>query len=341
MGERREEGVFTPSLLWNRFRENVPRGGFSVISVEGVFRGFNSDREYAGRRYGTLADANDGRTTIVLRIPRTLVSAFVKKEGDLFTLKGTPFWDMKPEFGRAEIVFDVKEVEGVEVFRNQLEETARVINEKARKGWKDVERVLREAIRNGKKPRIGMIIGETAIVHKDVLKALGETSSFYLIEFEKVSLVEEKSLVETLLLMDRKGYDLIALVRGGGSGLEIFDSPELAGTAVSLNTPFVTALGHAQDLHLLDKVADKHFITPTELGRFLHEVASAVSEVSRLKTKLEELEGKLHRLTEENSKLLREKANLERKAGSFPLKEKIYLGVIAILLLIIAWLVLK
>jgi exonuclease VII large subunit len=45
--------------------------------------------------------------------------------------------------------------------------------------------------------------------------------------------------------------------QGGGESLEIFDNPEIAEAALSLSTYFITALGHKDNVPLLQKVADK------------------------------------------------------------------------------------
>ena len=51
--------------------------------------------------------------------------------------------------------------------------------------------------------------------------------------------------------LDRMGYDVIAIARGGGSGVkEVFDNPDLIECAVNLTTPLVTGVGHPGKIHL-------------------------------------------------------------------------------------------
>jgi exodeoxyribonuclease VII large subunit len=49
--------------------------------------------------------------------------------------------------------------------------------------------------------------------------------------------------------------------------MEVFDSPVLAAYCLELASYFVTAIGHKEDSSLLQRIADKAFITPTALGR--------------------------------------------------------------------------
>ncbi len=295
MGER-----LTPSTLWAHFRNKAPKGELSLVEVEGVFRGFNGDRVYGGRRYGVLLDRNDERTPLTLRIPQSLSSQFAGREGEIFTLKGVAFWDIRPEFGKAEVVFEVKEVVGAKVDEVRIDRTALIYEEKAKRGWKDIERMLTEILSEGNMPRIALVVGESAITDEDVLRGMGRAVSFYEIDIERANLTREEDIAQKLRELDRKGYDLIALVRGGGSGLEVFDSVALAKEVLSLQTPFVTALGHAKDLHLLDRIADRYFITPTQLGRFLYEQAERLIERLQLQERIRLLE-------EENRKLRKEK----------------------------------
>jgi len=61
----------------------------------------------------------------------------------------------------------------------------------------------------------------------------------------------------------------------------------LAEEALKLKCPFLTAIGHKQDTPLLQKVADKFFITPTELGQYFNEMYNrTIEELQNSKAKL-------------------------------------------------------
>ncbi|GEO11558.1 hypothetical protein SAE01_40540 [Segetibacter aerophilus] len=68
------------------------------------------------------------------------------------------------------------------------------------------------------------------------------------------------------------------LARGGGDNLEIFDKTVIAKASLRLASFFVTAIGHAKDVPLLQKIADKAFITPTALGQYLKDVYNNTKE---------------------------------------------------------------
>lgn len=56
---------------------------------------------------------------------------------------------------------------------------------------------------------------------------------------------------------------------------------------MTLTSLFITAIGHKDDITLLQKVADKSFITPSELGQFLNDTFNhTVEELENSKAKL-------------------------------------------------------
>ena len=326
--------ALTPSLLWQTLRSRAPLLS-DPITVRGIFSGFNSNKEYAGKRYATLVDPNDGRSSITLRIPSPLALKLTGNEKAILTLKGVPYWDVKPEFGKAEVVLEVGEIEGIETDHIRFEETALIIEEKLSKGWRDVGEVLRKILEKGERPRIALVVGETAVVHKDIFKALGMERESYEIELLTTSFTDPKKRGELLLSLDEKGYNLIALARGGGSGLEVFDDTNLARTVLSLKTPFATALGHAQDLHLLDKIADRSFITPTEMGRFLAETARSITEHERIMNLFQK------QMEEMRKQILRREEEFKKREKEWKTKERIYQIVIFIILTLMVVLFLK
>ena len=81
----------------------------------------------------------------------------------------------------------------------------------------------------------------------------------------------------------------VAKVRPSGENMEVFNKPSLAEHALSLKSFFITAIGHKEDISLLQKVADKAFITPTALGQYFNEIYNhTVEELQGSKAKLVE-----------------------------------------------------
>jgi exonuclease VII large subunit len=93
-----------------------------------------------------------------------------------------------------------------------------------------------------------------------------------------VNLNSESEILTALSDLDQKGVDVIAISRGGGENLDIFNKPMLADKCISLKALFITAIGHKDDVTLLQKIADKAFITPSEFGQFLNDTYNQTNE---------------------------------------------------------------
>jgi exonuclease VII large subunit len=69
--------------------------------------------------------------------------------------------------------------------------------------------------------------------------------------------------------------------------MEVFNKSSLAEAAISLTCLFVTAIGHKENISLLQQVADKSFITPTAFGQYLNDIYNnTVEELQNSKAQL-------------------------------------------------------
>lgn len=88
---------------------------------------------------------------------------------------------------------------------------------------------------------------------------------------------------------DESPFDLIMILRGGGSNLDLlcFDDYDLAVAIADCPIPVLTAVGHDQDYHICDRVAYDYVKTPTALADWLLDIYEQEDEhissyVSRL-----------------------------------------------------------
>lgn len=86
----------------------------------------------------------------------------------------------------------------------------------------------------------------------------------------------EKSITEIIAQLKRidkvkQHFDLVAIIRGGGGdlGLSAFNNYQLAKEIALFPIPVITGIGHATNETVVEMVAYKNAITPTELADFL------------------------------------------------------------------------
>lgn len=91
-----------------------------------------------------------------------------------------------------------------------------------------------------------------------------------------------KDIAGVLARVDRLGYDVIIIARGGGSleDLAPFYDEQLVRQVYNMNTPVISAVGHETDFSLCDFVADARAATPTAAGELVaYDYYAMVDEV--------------------------------------------------------------
>lgn len=66
-------------------------------------------------------------------------------------------------------------------------------------------------------------------------------------------------------------FDAVSIIRGGGGevGLDCYDNYTLGKAICTFPIPVITGIGHATNLTLVEQVAHKNLITPTDLARYI------------------------------------------------------------------------
>lgn len=81
----------------------------------------------------------------------------------------------------------------------------------------------------------------------------------------------ERELLIQLAKIDPQQFDAVAIIRGGGSklDLEVFNSYDIAAQIAQSSLPVLTGIGHQRDTSVCDQVARVPLKTPTAVAEFL------------------------------------------------------------------------
>ena len=116
---------------------------------------------------------------------------------------------------------------------------------------------------------IGVVVGAQSAAQADIIKTLQTRWPVAnVVQYE--SLVQGQlaatQLIKRLNQADEDDHDVILLARGGGSleDLWAFNDVDLVMTIFNMKTPIITGVGHEIDITLVDYVADKRGLTPTD-----------------------------------------------------------------------------
>ena len=184
------------------------------------------------------------------------------------------------------------------------EEEYDLLKTRFERGFIDIKSLILERFEEGFKTRIAIITGQESIVDKDFDSQFSDHGKYH-IEFFRTNLSNATSLAEYLETEDFTEYDILAFMRGGGTGLDIFNDDRLCQTILDIKLPFITALGHQDDLVMLSKIADKNLATPSALGTFLQNIGREYDE------KMSLIEGLQQEINKRDQELLKKEQELE------------------------------
>jgi len=275
---------YTPAAILQIFSNAIAvKETKQLVQLKGIYmpgRGAN----YGGMFYDSLRDeATDAQLTLV--IPALLREKLQARS----TIECTGFLLRKvtPNASKIDIQLQVTEVLGsaAAAFSEEEIRAIQVQQRKANEGFKDVTGFLKAKLARGERADIAVLVGRNSIIEHDIRHALKDAVGYYDIVFEQINLSNEFEI--TRGFDGQADMDVIVLARGGGDNLDIFNRTTLAAIALEIQPYFITAIGHEQDTPLLQKIADKAFITPTAFGQYLYDLYNETTEQTALsKTKL-------------------------------------------------------
>jgi exonuclease VII large subunit len=247
------EFTYNPSSLLSIFSSNLNNEATrKVLKVKGIYtqgKGAN----YNGYYYDNLKDeTSDASMTLVVPglirsqlTPNQTIECFVH-----LTKK------MQQNAGRIDLQLIVVELlsKSSSTYSETQIKSFEIMEKKAALGLKDVDSFIKAKITKDEPISINIIIGKSAIIQEDIKHQLKEAIGYYKIHFSTINLASTKEIIENLEYFNGK-TDILAIARGGGENLEIFENPDISEAALKLSTHFVTALGHAENVPLLQKIA--------------------------------------------------------------------------------------
>lgn len=116
--------------------------------------------------------------------------------------------------------------------------------------------------------KVAIISGNNSAALKDTLTTLNKRyklSQIYVFPTLVQGINAANNIIKLIKLVNLHDFDVILLVRGGGSfeDLNAFNDLNLAKTIFNSKTPIVTGIGHEIDYTIADFVCDYRAVTPT------------------------------------------------------------------------------
>lgn len=139
---------------------------------------------------------------------------------------------------------------------------------------------------------VGLICGRDSAAERDVLRNAARRWPAVQFRVEQVAVQGPHAIEEIIWALQRldadPAVDVIIITRGGGSVEDLlpFSDEELVRAVAGSVTPVISAIGHEQDVPLLDLVADVRASTPTDAARrAVPDVAEELELISQLRSR--------------------------------------------------------
>lgn len=279
--------IFTPASLLTCYNSALKVAVEAYpITVQGIYRPDRMNKLYGGVFYDRLIQES-GKEELVIKVRPAQREQLSGKAEKLITIYGFVNRKVRPD-SVIGVSLDLESVLNVEESKVSEDEKQfwNLQREKAQSGKKDVSLLFKNRLFSNEKPRVALLWATSSCTRTEFNNAAGNAAQS--IEFVQLdtTFANIAQTVRTLKEVDGK-YDAVALVRGGGSGLEVFNNNDLLGTIVRMKSAVISAVGHAEEKHNLKLLADLVIDTPTGLGKFFSDITESVtSEKAKSKAAL-------------------------------------------------------
>ena len=267
---------YTPVELVGIYRSFLERGKSNgVVWLRGIYIQRPNQNSQWLAFYDELRDV-DSNTSITLKINRRdrqkLKPNSLVQIGGLVELN--PYTN-----GTIQIVVSVTRYEIIkdQFVTEQDIKRSEIRIAKTKRGFKNVDAVLEDKLFRDERPKIALVFASTSITMADF--NAGVNAAAVKIDFTELrqSFGNGTALATFLKQQDTMQYDTIALIRGGGSGIEALDDIDVLQTVSEMNTPIICAIGHVGEELFMKSIADKVAPTPNGLGQYFSEMVERVS----------------------------------------------------------------
>ena len=308
---------FKPSEIIRIFNDFLARSSASakVVYLRGIYLKSQSNTAYSGFYYDRIKD-EDTQDEITIKLTQSQRNEL--KNGNLVDIAGTIERRITPQ-GYIQLNLAVSRVNIVQhQVVTELEMKQSELWKKKSQRFKNVDTTIENVLYQSKRPLIALILPTGSIALSDFDTAKRAASTHFDFREYRITFSKGMELANLLKQIDSIGFTAIALVRGGGSGLEALDDINVLEAVTNLNTPFISAIGHEDEKIFIKRIADKVVISPTDLGNYFRETIERVDKamndsmaVLREKVK-KEYQAQIDKATKQNQELNKQITELKK-----------------------------
>ena len=246
-----------------------------VVYLRGVYLA-SGRQPYGGYFYDTLRD-EDRQEEITIYLTQQQRESL--KNGNLVMVGGVLGRNVNHR-GQIQLVLNVSRIDIIQDQAVDESEIKRMElrQKKATIGFKNVDAILEQLLYTGGRPKVALVFAKSSITMSDFEAGINAAKTAIDFTEQRVNFSNSQELVRTLKGIDEFGFAVVAIVRGGGGGIEKLDDLDVLETIVNLKTPVIAAIGHVEEKLFIKQLVDKAAPTPNGLGQYFSEMVENVSE---------------------------------------------------------------
>lgn len=295
---------FKPSEIISILRNHLATGQVNqrVVSLRGIYFQGTYINQYFHTATDRLVD-EDGSDELSILIPLNLRDDL--DNGNVITVHGVLDRTITNK-GLIQVVLKVTAVEKIKELAMSEDEIKRteLRRIKSEKGFKNVDSILESLLYQDKRPKVALIYAESSITNEDFEKGVQAARTHIDFTEYRESFARTKAFCQKLKQLDALGFDVIAIIRGGGAGLEALDEVELLETLVNMNTAWMYGAGHEGEKLFILNIADKAIAIPHALGTYFRDLTDGVVQKrnNSRAALVKEVEGQFKKQIEDSNK---------------------------------------
>ena len=246
-----------------------------VVYLRGVYLA-SGRQPYGGYFYDTLRD-EDRQEEITIYLTQQQRESL--KNGNLVMVGGVLGRNVNHR-GQIQLALNVSRIDIIQDQAVDESEIKRMElrQKKATIGFKNVDAILEQLLYTGGRPKVALVFAKSSITMSDFEAGINAAKTAIDFTEQRVNFSNSQELVRTLKGIDEFGFAVVAIVRGGGGGIEKLDDLDVLETIVNLKTPVIAAIGHVEEKLFIKQLVDKAAPTPNGLGQYFSEMVENVSE---------------------------------------------------------------
>lgn len=269
--------VYKPSEIIGIFNSILAKQSVNaqVVYLRGVYLA-SGRQSYSGYFYDTLRD-EDRQEEITMYVTQQQRENL--KNGNLVNVGGVLGRNVNNR-GQIQIILNVSRIEVVQeqtIDENEIKRME-LRQKKSSEGFKNVDSILEQLLFVDQRPRVALLFATSSITMSDFEAGINAAKSAIDFVEYRANFSNVNELVGTLQSLDKGGFHVIALIRGGGARIESLDDISVLERIVSMNTPVIGAIGHVEEKIFIKQLVDKCAPTPNGLGQYFSEMVESVSE---------------------------------------------------------------